>query len=1127
MLTKLVNKLNTQWTAQIGLLLVVLWYADNLAPHPLIVLAQSSPSHVEQERIDIVDFKYTPDNITVPVGTELTWTNKDSAPHTVTADNDSFDSGSLIQDDTFSVTLEELGIVEYICTIHPSMRGSINVVEESETSDAVQVYLPFLESIANSSLANPTATNQTSTIPPGSTATPTATPSPTPEAVTTPIALQRWSDPATWGGSVPVAGEVVTIPAGQTVLLDVSPPTLNSLMIDGELHFDNVDLNLTAGWIMVRGKLQAGTTQQPYAQNANITLTGTSQPNTNIMGMGDKVLGALGNGQIRLHGLRKTSWLRLNQTANKGDTTLTLDSAPDWQVGDQIVVASTDFDYRQAETFTIAAINGTQISLDRPLDYMHWGEMQSFNGQSLDQRAEVGLLSRNILIQGTAGAESDGVGGHIMLTGSARLSLDGVELYRMGQRAGLGRYPIHFHVQGDGSRGSYVKNSSIHHTFNRCLTIHGSNGILVDSVVAYDAPGHCFFLEDAAEFDNVFENNLGLGVYKPEGENRLLRSDTEFRGPAVYWITNPQNTFRNNVAAGSEGTGFWIALPDHPTGISYTETVWPVRMPMNEFSGNVSHSNDTDGLHVDGGPTGDEDGSTESTYYAAYADPNNTDSAILPVTFANMTVYKNRNNGVWLRGESHILDGAVVADNARGVTFASEDTIAQNSLFVGESANVGQPEPYMIEQGQIGTDGRTLPFPWNKEFPIRGFEFYDGTIGVINSHFANFAANSLRNAGALSYLDFTDFAVSPLNYAQGLSFGNGTKRVFMATRPTPANPAEGTEDGYRTAVFLDQDGSVTGSPNQYVVVDNPLLVTDACTKQTEWNVWICPQTSYVGLIVLLNSAEVNSVSFSRAGHTHTMFGAGTSPGTYFRGSILSDEEHEITFDDHIPSTFRVVLQYGANKPVMVRVPNYTQYPEVSLYERELPAASSLAELRQSANTGFYYDTNAADLYLLLASDEDYLALKVRQGGTPPPITGSGIGLSGAYYDNVDFAGAPVTRVDASINFRWQNAPLPSFPEDNFTVRWTGQVEAPARGDYTFEISADDSVRLWVCGEQLVEHWEDGYDPGPRFGTVTMAAGQQCEIQIDFREYTAWGHVQLWWQFGEYARQIVPPQQLYP
>src|SRR5215471_16646659 len=67
----------------------------------------------------------------------------------------------------------------------------------------------------------------------------------------------NWSDPATWPeGKVPAAGDKVTIARDKSVLLDVSPPALNGLTIDGKLSFSNsADLELTTEWIMVHGEL--------------------------------------------------------------------------------------------------------------------------------------------------------------------------------------------------------------------------------------------------------------------------------------------------------------------------------------------------------------------------------------------------------------------------------------------------------------------------------------------------------------------------------------------------------------------------------------------------------------------------------------------------------------------------------------------------------------------------------------------------------------------------------------------------------------------------------------------------------------------------------------------------------
>ena len=72
--------------------------------------------------------------------------------------------------------------------------------------------------------------------------------------------------------------------------------------------------------------------------------------------------------------------------------------------------------------------------------------------------------------------------------------VEGVELRRMGQTNILGRYPMHFHLLGRGSRG-YLKDSSIFRSFYRCVSIHGTYGVTVSENVAFDVVGHCYYLE--------------------------------------------------------------------------------------------------------------------------------------------------------------------------------------------------------------------------------------------------------------------------------------------------------------------------------------------------------------------------------------------------------------------------------------------------------------------------------------------------------------------------------------------------------------------------------------------------------------------------------------------------------
>ena len=229
------------------------------------------------------------------------------------------------------------------------------------------------------------------------------------------------------------------------MILDVSPPALGGLSIDGKLTFaNNADLELTTEWIMLHGELAIGSEASPHTRKATITLTNNVTGEDVMAGMGDRGI-MISGGTLNLHGDRTNTWTKLASTAKAGSTSIEVLNAAGWRVGDEIVLASTDFDPRQAERRTISAISGNKITLDQKLDYMHFGKI-TFD---VDERGEVGLLTRNIKIQASADAEQSFLGGHIMAMPSSKMYVSGVELNRMGQHLTKARYPIHWHLVGE------------------------------------------------------------------------------------------------------------------------------------------------------------------------------------------------------------------------------------------------------------------------------------------------------------------------------------------------------------------------------------------------------------------------------------------------------------------------------------------------------------------------------------------------------------------------------------------------------------------------------------------------------------------------------------------------------
>lgn len=79
------------------------------------------------DKIDISDFKFDPETVTVKAGTEVTWTNSDDAAHTATADDSSFDTGDMDKGDSASVTFDKPGTFTYYCRFHAFMKATVEV----------------------------------------------------------------------------------------------------------------------------------------------------------------------------------------------------------------------------------------------------------------------------------------------------------------------------------------------------------------------------------------------------------------------------------------------------------------------------------------------------------------------------------------------------------------------------------------------------------------------------------------------------------------------------------------------------------------------------------------------------------------------------------------------------------------------------------------------------------------------------------------------------------------------------------------------------------------------------------------------------------------------------------------
>jgi plastocyanin len=97
------------------------------APTPTHTPTPTSTPSSEQATVNISGLAFVPQTLRVTTGTRVTWTNNDSVDHTITSNDNLFESGTISRGATFNFTFAQRGTFEYHCKIHPSMTGKIIV----------------------------------------------------------------------------------------------------------------------------------------------------------------------------------------------------------------------------------------------------------------------------------------------------------------------------------------------------------------------------------------------------------------------------------------------------------------------------------------------------------------------------------------------------------------------------------------------------------------------------------------------------------------------------------------------------------------------------------------------------------------------------------------------------------------------------------------------------------------------------------------------------------------------------------------------------------------------------------------------------------------------------------------
>ncbi len=396
-----------------------------------------------------------------------------------------------------------------------------------------------------------------------------------------------------------------------------STVTAGTITVDAgaTLRLGDTTLTLNTTGIVVNGTLEACFIGQNSLTNqVTVNFTGGQTP-----GHSDGIAVTSG-GTLRLRGVKGsvpeggTSWTSLSCPAGPatfgpgngvaspvlGASSTTCPGGPltvqvaagvtkDWQPGDWIVVGTTDFVEHNSEFVEIASltttpgVSGATITLNNntPLTQYHFGGPKPDSGSAalsddytknygIDERAEVGLITRNIKLTAAVSSAALHSGGEINLQPGSAARLWGVEIEKFGKPQ-LGSYPINFigAVKLDppplmSLPQNVMDSDSIHHSYNHGIVLSsppattagagsgGASGLAFANNVVARAEGHLFYLADGNEVNDQFKNNLGLGAMSnsfsiPPSTDKLATGYTSASAAAqFFWVgdyltNNPAN----------------------------------------------------------------------------------------------------------------------------------------------------------------------------------------------------------------------------------------------------------------------------------------------------------------------------------------------------------------------------------------------------------------------------------------------------------------------------------------------------------------------------------------------------------------------------------------------------------
>ncbi len=136
------------------------------------------------------------------------------------------------------------------------------------------------------------------------------------------------------------------------------------------------------------------------------------------------------------------------------------------------------------------------------------------------------------------------------------------------------------------------------------------------------------------------------------------------------------------------------------------------------------------------------------------------------------------------------------------------------------------------------------------------------------------------------------------------------------------------------------------------------------------------------------------------------------------------------------------------------------------------------------------------------------------------------GVRGEYFDDLEFTGTKLTRIDSTIDFDWMGgSPDPSMDADFFSIRWTGYVQPLYSESYTFIVLVDDGVRLWIDDQLVIDQWID-QAPTEHRGAINLLGGKYYRLKMEFYERGGGAVARLGWSSASQTEQSISAARLF-